>query len=547
VAPRVGSFDASVAALLLVYSRFDADARAETAHLIHGIRGRLLPANKSLPVYYECLLFLRAYPANAGMLRTVVAELRRMAARLRRYRGHEPAIVEQLGLPYIGATRAYSHECVRWLLRHPHCAVTFEEFSDGTRSLHDVLRLTLPSLERSTADIDCSSNELFDALRVPAARRLRFLIAELSRLDQAPAIKDELYNSLGVLVRVTPKTAQFSTAFNHLAVPAPFFHRERLTTFDSRALMNSPLPAARPLSDEERARTARVIRDTMTLTGRETDPATYLDDRSLRLYDLERGTSIAVFSMTHDRQLALESYVGFTAFKNGMPVSYGGAWVFGERADFGMNIFEPYRGGESGYLMCQLLRVYRQLFRVRYFEVDAHQFGLDNPEGIATGAFWFYYRYGFVPTDAVLRAVAQREKARLLAEPGARSTRHTLLALTGSSVALNFGGPVPTALSTVVGRVTRMIRHEYHSDRVEAERDSIARLLRASHGTLPRDPDQRAALAELALVARALRVRDASGIRLLADMVVAKPADVYRYQEQLSLFLRRPPPRRAAR
>ena len=45
----------------------------------------------------------------------------------------------------------------------------------------------------------------------------------------------------------------------------------------------------------------------------------------------------------------------------------------GERAAFGMNIFEPFRGGESGLMMCQVLRTYRQTFGVRDFEVDAHQ------------------------------------------------------------------------------------------------------------------------------------------------------------------------------
>ena len=61
----------------------------------------------------------------------------------------------------------------------------------------------------------------------------------------------------------------------------------------------------------------------MALTGRETDPATYLDARSLRIFDLERGLSVAIFGMTPERQLVLESYVGFTLFKNGLPVAYG--------------------------------------------------------------------------------------------------------------------------------------------------------------------------------------------------------------------------------
>ena len=94
--------------------------------------------------------------------------------------------------------------------------------------------------------------------------------------------------------------------------------------------------------------------------------------------------------------------------KHGFPAAYGGSWILGRRANFGMNIFEPYRGGESGMMMCQVLRAYRQAFRADYFEVDAHQFGLDNPDGIASGAFWFYHRHGFRPTDADLAALALR-------------------------------------------------------------------------------------------------------------------------------------------
>ena len=77
-----------------------------------------------------------------------------------------------------------------------------------------------------------------------------------------------------------------------------------------------------------------------------------------------------------------------------------------------MNIFEPYRGGESGFMMCQVLRVYRQRFGVRFFEVDATQFGLDNPDGIASGAFWFYYRHGFRPLDARWRGAPNASAAR---------------------------------------------------------------------------------------------------------------------------------------
>lgn len=190
-----------------------------------------------------------------------------------------------------------------------------------------------------------------------------------------------------------------------------------------------------------------------------------------------------------------------------------------------------------GYIMCQLLRVYRQQFGVRYFEADAHQFGLDNEEGIETGAFWFYWRYGFRPVDATLRAFATREKARLTKTTGARSTRTTLLKLTGSNVALNFGGRVPRSLDEIIARVTRMIAREYDSNRVEAEQDCVVRFLHAAAMTMPREADTRDALTEIALFARAYAVTQHDTLQRLAELVLIKPVNVYRYQTLLGEIL----------
>ena len=161
---------------------------------------------------------------------------------------------------------------------------------------------------------------------------------------------------------------------NRLALSEPvFLQPDLLRKFDPMAVMNERLPTPRRMTDDQRADAIQALKNTMAITRRETDPATYLDPTTLRAYDLARGLTCAIFGMTPDRQLPLESYVSFTVFKNGFPVAYGGSWIMGERAAFGMNIFEPFRGGESGFMMCQVLRTYRQTFGVRYFEVDAHQ------------------------------------------------------------------------------------------------------------------------------------------------------------------------------
>src|SRR5690606_9249135 len=178
-------------------------------------------------------------------------------------------------------------------------------------------------------------------------------------------------------VSLIPLRDTFTLAYNRIPAGALFYHADRLRRVDARDLADTAMPHAEELSDVERDGLIRVIRNAMALLARETDPSTYLDPGSLRVYRLERGLAIAFFTMHAERQLPYESYVGYTVFKNGLPVSYGGAWIFGDRAQFGINIFPPYRGGESAYIMGQLLRGYRQLFRIQHVEIDPYQFGLD--------------------------------------------------------------------------------------------------------------------------------------------------------------------------
>ena len=534
------SFDAEVAALRAVQGRFDADANLTKKACLGRLRQLPLRERKALLGYHESLLFLCAHPSDPKMLASVEAELRRLAGFLRARRGRHAEWLNNEGLPFTATVTRFSHDFTRWLLSHPSCKVAFHEFCEPSLDLNAVLRLTLPPLERSETTASLSDDDLLAALRVRPERRLAFLVAELSRLDDSPYVKDHLYDALDIFVRVTPTSAAFSKAFNRLAIGAVFFQPEPIRDFDSTALIDSRLPPARRLSAASRGQVVAVIKNTMALTSRETDPATYLDDRSVRVFDLDRGLSVTLFGMTPERQLALESYVGFTLFKNGLPAAYGGAWVLGGRSNFGMNIFEPYRGGESGYMMCQVLRVYRQVFGVRYFEVDAHQFGLDNPDGIATGAFWFYYRYGFRPISSALAALALREKKRIASRKGYRSSAKTLLKFTESNVALSFGASEPPHLFAVTAGVTRMVQKHYAGDRPAAQRDCVARFVAAAGLSRRLDSRQREVLAEVALVASSLAVSDADGLRTMAEMVVAKPVDVYRYQRLLSAFFGKP-------
>ena len=530
-------------------NRFDSDANARRRDLLRALSKQPLPSGEALADYHDVLLFTLAHPADAATLKQAEGDMARIAAQLKRLRNQRPAVPLDRGLPWVETVTRFTHDCIRWLLDHPHARVELKAFEEPVLDLNAVLKLTLPTLERNETTASLDNAALMDALKVkpdPTAR-LAFLVGELSRLDALPFAKDQLFDALDAYVRVIPTHAAFSKAYNRLALAqAVFLQPDLLRRFDPTGLMNQALPPARAMDAEARHHAIRVLKNTMALTSRETDPASYLDADSLRLYDLERGLTCAIFGMTPDRQLPLESYVGFTLFKNGFPVAYGGSWVIGERAAFGMNIFEPFRGGESGYMMCQVLRTYRQAFGVRYFEVDAHQFGLDNPDGISSGAFWFYFRHGFRPLSAELLKLSLQEKERLDKTPGTRSSEKTLLRFTASNVALNFGGPVPPHLFDVTTRVTKLIAARYRGDRNAAEAECSTAFAKTARLGARLNADERRVLAEVALIWRALQVADADGTRLLARMVRTKPKDVFAYQKLLLAFFATPRIRHAA-
>jgi hypothetical protein len=157
------------------------------------------------------------------------------------------------------------------------------------------------------------------------------------------------------------------------------------------------------------------------MLGRETDAITHADAHGVRHFRLGRGAAIALYSMRASARPPLDSHVGFMLFKNGVPIAYGGGWPFLGACKIGVNIFAPFRGGESASLFCQVLRTYRHCFAVERFAVEPYQFGAGNPEGIRSGAFWFYYRLNFRPVDPGLARLAASEFAKMAADPRYRS------------------------------------------------------------------------------------------------------------------------------
>ncbi|MBL8961924.1 MAG: hypothetical protein JNJ98_18830, partial [Gemmatimonadetes bacterium] len=93
----------------------------------------------------------------------------------------------------------------------------------------------------------------------------------------------------------------------------------------------------------------------------------------------------------------------------------------------------------AAYLFAQSLRAFRTLFGISRFIVNPYQFGADNDEALASGAFWFYDRLGFRSVRAALRSLAERERALMRRRPGRRSSRAVLRRLATADLVLDLG------------------------------------------------------------------------------------------------------------
>jgi hypothetical protein len=365
---------------------------------------------------------------------------------------------------------------------------------------------------------------------------------QFEALKEWPQAKDLFSGSLNIFVKVAPANKFFSRTYNRITYQPFYYHHDMLKRFDHVQLMNTPLqseliPPEKVIGQKGKEQLVKVIKYAMSLTEREIDPATYLQEDSIRYILLERGLSIAVYGMYPERQLPLETYMGFTFFKNGLPVSYGGMWVFGSRAKVGFNVFEPYRGGESGYLLCQLLRVYKQFFHISYFEVEPFQFGLDNPDAIASGAFWFYYRFGFRPVDTEINEQAAMEHQKIRTRKNYRSSAKKLVGFTDGNIALNIGKIVPADVSQISTQVLNCIKKDWKNNYQQARKLAVENFCsNVQLNTKSLSTVEMKIMEDLALWAMALEITKKQKLLLMKDMVFKTTTDIYAYQHLLRKF-----------
>jgi len=535
---------ATVDALRASALRFGPEPRIAKARALAAAASTELTDADALLAYHDCLLCLAAYPETPELLAATRRELRRVAAAARALYEAGPARMRaklaNSGVAGTDVTINFGWDIARWLVERFPRQADIDSFGEDGLPLQEVLAESLPAMEFELNASDASALEFLDAANEDRRQsHLAWLVDAFKRLPCSDALRATLFDAAQPFIVIRTGRSLLSRTFARGLPARTYYHREALLKrVDLPALVDEPLPSPRRLSAAERLQVVDVGRAVLAAMGRETDAIALAYPEGVRWYDLQRGTALALFTIRPARRGPLDSHIGMMLFKNGVPVGYGGGWPFLGDCRIGVNIFAPFRGGESALLFGQVLRVYRQCFGVGRFIAEPSQFGGTNREGLRSGAFWFYYRLGFRPIDRKAAQRASDEWAKMSADAGYRTPERRLRTFTDSDIELRLDPTPEIETSELSQLVTSWVGARFGGDRNAAVKAATARIGRAL-GATDRSAwpqDEANAFATLApLVAQIPRLHDWSDSerRAVVLLMRAQGGDPFRFHDRL--------------
>jgi hypothetical protein len=426
-------------------NRYATGAAAAKLEALAALAPVRLRRPRDLVEFHGHLLFLRAFPDDERVRLAAVAALEAFARRVRGLPARALATLEDSGLAGSTSRHAFEAPVARWLADRFGASVELDwRAMPDSSGIDFLLGLVTGRAEQDGLESERLTTRQW-LRRAKGAERisdLAWLLRELRRRRATRPLWQALYDDAGVPLAWRLRDGAGAAARNVLPVAAVHYRGRGLRRLpaDPRRLIAAPL-AGITLLDAKRAEAViDVTRAALTARCREVYAISYANPQEVYLADLGAGTTLALLGVLPARRLSLESNYGYLLLSNGVPVGYAGVTPLYRQANTGINIFEPFRGSEAGFLCAQTLRAFHTLFGVERFVLNPYQIGAGNSEAIASGAFWFYYRLGFRPVAAELAALAAAEHRRQLGSSGRRTDARTLRRLAQSDVELVLPG-----------------------------------------------------------------------------------------------------------
>lgn len=430
--------------LRAIRNKFDPDTEQKKRFLVESVAEKFPRTAKALAAFHEDLLFIRAFPGDPATLRAAERALLQIEARVDALPKREAALLDDTGVAGSTTRHVQPYPVARWIASEAgaQADIDWSAYDDASR-FDDVLRTILLPAERDAFDGgDISTREWVEVAR-PRGRNsnLSWLVEALDAAGGKAAPIDERWDASEPPIKWRLHDSPWSVTHNKLAgTPAVMRRSMRRPVEDAPNRIAEPLAAIKRLKPARARRVIDVARAALAPRCREVIAISYPNPEEVYWCDLGQGVALAIIAVAPTHRLTLETNTAYLLLSNGVPIGYGGVTPLYRQANTGINIFDPFRGGEAAYLWVEMLRAFATIYGVRRFVVNGYQFGEGNSEAIASGAYWFYYRLGFRPGDTERRELAEREAARLSKPKAAKSDRATLKALAQGDLIMELPG-----------------------------------------------------------------------------------------------------------
>lgn len=429
---------------------FSAGSRKHIERLLKQLDRASITDPASLISLHELLLFLRAYPQSATIVNKTESLLRTFSRRVEEATAQEEDLSsldhpELSGVSGRDVADTFGYYIVNGLVaRYPRLVEFYWEWFEDENRLGQTWPRFIPLLEEDAfVEANIPYRSWLQAARNGTAE-IGWLLKRFDQLPLAPAARAELYDSQKLYVQWRPPYRVTRTGMRlpaQLRSSKTFYHREPLLQRRDVSLrdeLSKPAFELERMSKMDGETLLNLARDASTVRYRELYGFTHGDPERVMKAHLGRGVDLFVTSLPPSVRLPLRAYHAAMIFKNMVPVGYFEGLSLFERMESGFNLYYTFREGETAWLYARTLAVMRQLLGVTTFVLDPYQIGFENEEGIESGAFWFYRKLGFRPTDRRLQELAEKEEAKIRVRKGYRTSPATLRKLAVSPMVFEF-------------------------------------------------------------------------------------------------------------
>ena len=461
-----------------------------------------LPNPRQMLRLHELLCFMRAYPDDAALLALVESLLQRFARRAD-LRAHAQALADS-GIAGTPIRYRFFAGPAQWLAQHwPEQLRLDRSDLEADPRIARALPLLMTAAEKQALiELQLPGYAALDRVRgaaapkrapLPArpgdARRgdAAFLLHRIAALPGDSFTREAFSDTLDASYLLLPGAgtpSRTAARFSGATVCYPQTARQRQRP-DLRLEMARAPQRLRRLGTARGAEVVDLARAAMVTRARALEAFSYADARDAWLIEDGAGLAFSLVGVLPERRQALATMVAGLTLRNGVPIGYWQADIVGRSAALSFNTFDTFRGGEASSSFARLLAALRHALGVSSFSIEPYQLGVGNDEGLASGAWWFYFKLGFAPRAAAGRRLARAEQARLQRQPGRRSTPATLLALAQHHLFFDFDPQQPQPLPPLAPlglRVAALLNRHGDAGR-EAAIDAVcAELMRRCGG-----------------------------------------------------------------